>query len=114
MGKLIFTKEQDEFIIKNYPAMDNKKIAENIGLTVEQIRGRANYLGIVKDSQGLFTNEEKQFIIDNYAIMKASEMISILGKTANQIRGYASNKGLKKEKQYRTFTDEEKQYIIIF
>jgi len=112
MGKSIFTKEQDEFIIKNYPTMDNKKIAENIESTVEQIRGRANYLGIVKDSQGLFTYEEKQFIIENYATMKSSEMIAILGKTANQIRGYASNKGLKKEEQYRTFTDEEKQYIL--
>lgn len=112
MGKSIFTKEQDEFIIKNYPTMDNKKIAEKIELTVEQIRGRANYLGIVKDSQGLFTYEEKQFIIENYTTMKSIEMIAILGKTANQIRGYASNKGLKKEEQYRIFTDEEKRYIL--
>ncbi len=112
MGKLIFTEEQDRFIFENYKSMSTKEIAGILNFKIEQIRGRANYLGIVKDSQGIFTEEEKQFIIDNYPTMTAEEMKKALGKTANQIRGYASSKGLKKEKQYKKYNDEEKQYIL--
>lgn len=106
MNKSKFTEEQDKFIIDNYSILPTNEIADELNKTSNQIRHRANILGVQKEV--VFTKEEIQFIIDNYATMDTDEIAKKLNKTRKQIMSCACHNKIKKEK----FTESEKEFII--
>ena len=53
--KSIFTSKQIEYLKTNYDKMSYKEIADNLGFTERQVRGKINGLGFTKRRQ--FNNE---------------------------------------------------------
>lgn len=119
----IFTQDEVEFIKDNYASMDTAEIAEKLGKTRKQVKGKADGLGLRKGVLVTrFTKEEEQFLIDNYETMESCDIAKVIDKTVKQINDKAFNMGLKKEKTpytldvdfFKIIDTEEKAYWLGF
>lgn len=94
MGKSIFTEEQTKYILDNYEELSTEEIADKLGFTVDQIIGKANYLGLKKRTT--FTKEQDEYIVDNYPTINTKDIADKLGFTIKQINTRAKNLGIYK------------------
>lgn len=124
MGKSIFNKEQIEFIKNNYSTMDTLDIANKLGFTRAQIKGKADTLKLTKGIEVTsFSESEMRFMCENYANMETSLIAKSIGKTVKQVNDKACNMGLKKENMtsysidetfFEKINTEEKAYWLGF
>lgn len=119
MGRLsIFTKEQDDIIVKYYPEGGSIKCKEFIDKKVKQITCRAVVLGIkkIEHHPSIFTLEEDKIILNYYPTGGSKECIKyIQNKTREQIIGRARNLGIKVKNKgvlTRKATREQEQIIV--
>lgn len=123
MPKSIFTNEEIEFIKENYQSMDTREIAEILGKTRNQIKGKADGLklkkGIVVNK---FRDDEVEYLKLNYNVIETSEIAKNLKRTVKQINDKAYNMGLMREMVRYEYDDsffevidtEEKAYWLGF
>lgn len=99
------TKEQQEYIFKNYSNMETRDMVEFLNMKEVDIARYANFNGLVKSkdlkkrNKSKLTFEQKRFIEDNYSTMKTSEIVKKLNITYDAIKGYSNNLKLKKNSQ---------------
>ena len=96
------TKEQQEYIFKNYPNMETRDMVEFLNMKEVDIARYANFNGLVKSkdlkkkNSSKLTFKQKDFIEKNYSTMKTSEMIKKTGMSYDDIKSYSNNLKLKK------------------
>lgn len=101
---MLFTKEQQEFIIKNYKTMQYKDIAKELGdFKSSQVSLWLNHNGykkrVVKSTKkNIFSNKDIDFMIENYETMSYREIAEYLGFSERQVRGKINHLGLKKNR----------------
>ena len=81
---MLFTKQDDEFIIAHRPGTPCKVIAAQIGKTQRQVIDRVKYLcmcgrDIPTTKQHRYTAKDEAFILENYNMLPAIEISKILG-----------------------------------
>lgn len=122
-SKLIYsscpvTKEQQEYIFKNYSNMETRDMVEFLNMKEVDIARYANFNGFTKSkdlkkkSKSKLTFEQKDFIEKNYSKMKTSEMIKKTGMTYEDIKSYSSNLKLKKQPQASNSYDNYIEELI--
>ena len=118
-----YTKEQIDYVKRNYSKKNNSIIAKELGLTESQVSYIAFQNNIKKDKDYtpkkikgcVLTIKQRDFIKDNYSIMKTNDIARKLNLTYEQIHSYASNLKLKKDpmasKSYNGYWDMCKDKI---
>ena len=117
------TKEQKEYIVKNYPYEQTGFIAEKLGITPKQVSGYAWNRGIKKDknfivvrSDSKFTYEEVDYIYENFADTTNDVLAKALNCETKDIAAFARTHKLTKSsniyKDFRGMPVESKKFII--
>lgn len=123
MKEEVFTREEREFIIENYPKMPTSELIKIIGHTEKQIRGYANGKGLRKhDKPNRFEEWQKKYILKWYNIKTNGEIASKLGLTTKQVNDYGyRNIGKRNIEHYKvnedyfsTIDTEDKAYWLGF
>lgn len=87
-----WTKEEDEFLKKNYKIIGGSNCAEKLNRTVSSISSRADRLGITEDIDNFkYSEEEIQFLKENYTKYGADYCAEKLNKSRDAIRGYVNH-----------------------
>lgn len=95
----VFSKEEIEFIRKNYKTMSTKEISEKINKDENQIRDKANYLGLIKTSNHKFwTEEEVDYLMNNYQKEEKDILIDKLERNWGAIVKKANSLGITRKK----------------
>ena len=81
-----WTKEEDSFLIENYPLLGTKRCSEKIGRSekavychIKKLRDRGIPIGHTKFRND-YSKEEEQFIIDNYSVLGQKRTLEELNK----------------------------------
>lgn len=117
------TEEQKEYIIKNYPTMQNRVISENLGIPQKKIEGYVYNNKIKKDKNYIITRtdsklsvDQKRFILENYATMSNSEIMGVLNIEFETLKRFAQNNKLTKDdkifKDHTSLTMTQRKYIL--
>ena len=87
-----WTKEEDDFLIKNYKNISGPACAEKLNRTIGSIVSRADRLGLLENIENIqYSEDEIQFLKTNYIKYGATYCAEKLGKTKDAIRGYANH-----------------------
>lgn len=116
------TKEQEEYILKNYHNNQTWKIAENLNVDKEIIFKFSRTKNLKKDKdfitirkQNCLTLEQCNFIVENYSTMSNKKIEDLLGITREQLRSFSSRRKLKKDnkifKDSILYTEEQIRYV---
>ena len=95
-----WSKEQIDFLDKNYSAMNNKELAEILDKNEAIVLAKAVGLGLKKDIW--WSKDEEDILINNYPFMKTEDMVSLyflergFGSVNNKVRSL----NLKKDEEY--------------
>lgn len=117
------TDEQKEYIIKNYPFMQTRIIAENLGVSKKQVEGYAWSKGIKKDKNfkviridNSLSFEQIDYIIDNFSLLTNKEIAEKLNITTDKVAGVGRRFGLKKKEKFlkenTDLTVEQRKFIL--
>lgn len=102
MKRKMWTKEDTDFLIKNYENMTTTQIANKLGYTIRSVRRKCHKLGLVKD-KFKWTPQDEQFIKDNFNKLTIYEMSNILGCSYDTVRHKLNTYKLYKTRS-RTYT----------
>lgn len=101
------SEENLQFLIENYPSMENKDLVEKLGLCEAIILDIIKPYGLKKDKY--WTKEQEDFLCDNYSDENINYICNILKKSINSIRWKANLLGIYREK---TWDSEMDKYLI--
>lgn len=76
-----FSKEEDDFIRNHYMTLLDHEIAERLGLSLDQVKGRRQWMGLKKghrkgypSGRRLFSNEQEQWLLDNNSSLRSGAL----------------------------------------
>jgi len=101
-GGRIWKKKELEFLMKNYPEMTAREIAEKLGRSVRAVWGKATKLGITKYPMRKWSVEEEDYLKENYRKMYSRDIAYVLGRTVPAVQGRVKKLGMVKKKLSRT------------
>lgn len=73
-GKIVLTKDQEDFLRSNWDKMTNRQLAKALGLNLTTTRSRLYALGLKRMEMEYFTEEMEDFLRDNYREIGDVEM----------------------------------------
>lgn len=91
MGKKLFDKLQEDYIIQNYKTMSDQELGKILGVKASQIHGWLNYRKMSRTNKVKFSQSDKDYIISHYKVDSYKDIASVLGCTAAQIKGWVNN-----------------------
>lgn len=96
------TREQKEYVLKNYSNKTDRELAKECDCPVWVIAVLAKRNDLKKESpiceeHNIFTYEQRKFILENYETMLTSEISERLKVSANAIRAYAFSHGIRRD-----------------
>jgi hypothetical protein len=101
-GGRIWKKKEMEFLMKNYPEMTAREIAEKLGRSVRAVWDKASKLGLTKHPMRKWSVEEEDYLKENYHKMRSRDIAYILGRSKPAVWDYAENLGIAKKKPKST------------
>jgi predicted transcriptional regulator len=96
-GGRIWKEKELEFLMKNYPEMTAREIAEKLGRSIRAVWDKAAKLGVIKYPIRKWSVEEEDYLKENYHKMRSRDIAYVLGRTAPAVRNYARKLGLVKK-----------------
>ena len=100
MQKKKWTKEEDILLIKFYPKMGTDIVSKLPGRTVNAIKNRAQYLGILTRPEIIAWTEKELDILKKYYPLEGKKVISRLpGRTIKTIQVMAFRLNISKKKK---------------
>lgn len=86
-----FTEEQTAYIIAHYATKSANDIADELGVTAQQVRGRAHYLkqtGRLKAESKIhqYSDADDAYILEHYHKMTSAAIAKHLGVTSANVR----------------------------
>ena len=100
------TQEQENFVINNYLSMQNKEIAQKLGLHINTIKKFLKIHKLTRRTTLNLTDEQKQLLIDNYMDMAYADLGKLCGLSAKQVEGWLRNHVKNKQSKRRIFDKE--------
>ena len=102
--KYTWTKEEDEFLIKNYGTLSLPKLAEKLNKSAGVVDRRAKNVHCLgyKPKANLVTDKEKEFVLANWYTMATSDIAREMGVTVSRV--YSVSKALQQEGRLRKKT----------
>lgn len=118
----IFTDDEIEFIKNNYQTMSKQEMADVLGKTKKQVKGKCDTLKLKMNKYVSFSKCDEDFITLNYNKMTTKEISDHLGYTVKQINDKAYKMGINKdifrhdvnEDVFELIDNEEKAYWLGF
>jgi hypothetical protein len=101
-GGRIWKKKELEFLMKNYPEMTAREIAEKLGRSVRAVWSKATKLGITKYPMRKWSVEEEDYLKENYRKMYSRDIAYVLGRTVPAVQGRVKKLGMVKKKPSQT------------
>jgi hypothetical protein len=107
----VWTKEEHDYLIKNFKIKDYGEIAKDLGLTHSAVAHMVNRSGLKLREKGRpWTEEEKDFIKQNYKKIPTKEIARRLNRTVNAIITIVGPLGVSAHRP-TPWSDEEKEYL---
>jgi Myb-like DNA-binding domain len=108
---LLWSKQDDEYIIKYYKKKPASIIANHLGRTTKAIIIRAIRLGIQKHETRKWTKEEELFLIANYRRMSYKQIGKHLNRSEQSVMRKLQNSFKLKKYNSRKWTAKEKRLL---
>ena len=112
MNKIIWTEEMDAFLIDNCNRMDNKQIADSLGLKLTTTRSRLYHLGCKRMNLEYWTDEQTQTLLNNYQYWGDVELAEFFNTHYPKKKGW-TKKHIEKKRKYLGLKRSEEQIEII-
>jgi predicted transcriptional regulator len=109
-GGRIWKKKEMEFLMKNYPQMTTREIAEKLGRSVSAVRDKIAKLGIAKYPTRKWSVEEEDYLKENHRKMRLKDIAYILGRTVSAVKDRVKDLGMAKKKKKKL---PQKQSAIV-
>ena len=98
-NKIIFTKEQHQFLIDNYLDMTNQELANALGLKLTRVRMELSSLGLKRMEMEYWPDEAVDFLRDNYHKIGDREIVRIFKNRFPKKKGWSTRHVQKKLSQ---------------
>jgi biotin operon repressor len=97
-GGRIWKEKELEFLMKKYPEMTAREIAEKLGRSVRSVWDKVSKLGITKRPMHKWSVEEEDYLKENYHKMFSRDIAYILGRTKPAVWDHAKKLGIARRK----------------
>jgi Zn-dependent peptidase ImmA (M78 family) len=114
-----WTKEEEEFLKKNFNKMNNKELAEKFGVSTIAIQRKLSRLNLIRQVQKKWTKKEEEYLKEHYLEMTDAELAKKFGVTPIAVKRKLNRLGLTRKnkkkskkvetKKAETVKDEKKQ-----
>lgn len=96
-----WTKEEDEFLIKNFMSLQYKEIALILNKSERNVSTRVKFLGFKKRKIIEWTLEDEKFLIENYKKINNKKIASLINKTKLHITIKCKELNIYQENKYK-------------
>ena len=105
--RIIFTREQDVYLLSHYQTLSQAEMAVSLGVSPPTVNKRLRELGVgvgygMKTKRRVWSEEELNYLIDHWPMDSAVDIADHLGLSAVMIRNKAKEMGLEKSPEYST------------
>lgn len=111
MKKESWTKEEENFLIKNYQAKGGKFVSEKLGRTIAALKGKAKQIGLITYTCRKWTDEEIVFLKENFPNHGCKFVCEQLNRNRGSVQKKASDFKLKVNYS-PTFSKEELEEAV--
>jgi hypothetical protein len=134
MKKIIWTKEEEKYFIKNYSDLSNKELSKILNKSIYVIKSKSHSLKLKKSKEyfvnmgyrmnslrkNTWTKEQENYLINNYSDLSNEELSKKLNRTIKSIKSKSYKLNLEKSKDYKnnnkiirdSWTKEQEKYLI--
>lgn len=103
----MITKEQEDYILKNFDKLKYQEIADCLKINVSQVAYCVFKNGVRPKRVVLnLTEDQKTFILNNYLTMTYNEIGEVVGLTDKQVKGWVRNHCKDRKSKLRQFDDK--------
>jgi len=102
---IVWTEEKIEFLRENYATLSNIAIAEQLGLTANQVKNKASREKLIKRRP--ITDHDRETIRRLYPTTPTKEICELLGRSKETVYNVAHNMGLSKDPEYLRLAQQE-------
>ncbi|MFA7577775.1 MAG: hypothetical protein WC002_06860 [Candidatus Muiribacteriota bacterium] len=107
MSSKRWSKEEEDFLKKNFNKMSNKDLADKFNVTTISVQRKLSRLNLIRQVQKKWSDKEEKYLKENYNDKSDAELAKYFDVTPIAVKRKLNRLGLKRTNRKKTVTKQE-------